>query len=60
LRYQLEVDEFGGDFSDPVLSKTEIGTEQEFVSLATGDYHTVALKTDGTVWAWGSNGNGQL
>ncbi len=30
------------------------------VVLAAGSYHTVALKTDGTVWAWGLNSNGQL
>lgn len=28
--------------------------------VATGDYHTVALKDDGTVWSWGYNGQGQL
>ena len=29
-------------------------------AIAAGDYHSMALKTDGTVWAAGSNGYGQL
>ena len=30
------------------------------VSVAAGDMHSVARRTDGTAWAWGSNSNGQL
>ena len=30
------------------------------ISAAAGYTHTVALTDDGTVWAWGSNGAGQL
>jgi alpha-tubulin suppressor-like RCC1 family protein len=30
------------------------------VAIAAGTYHTVALKNDGTVWAWGGNDYGQL
>jgi hypothetical protein len=29
-------------------------------AVAAGDYHTLALRNDGTVWNWGYNGYGQL
>ena len=32
----------------------------DFIALASGATHTVALHTDGSVWAWGDNANGQL
>ena len=28
--------------------------------IAAGGYHSLALKSDGTVWAWGDNNMGQL
>jgi len=37
-----------------------IGTINNVVAIAAGDYHNLALKGDGSVWAWGNNVNGQL
>ncbi|MFC2110852.1 HYR domain-containing protein [Bacteroidota bacterium] len=31
-----------------------------WASLAAGFYHTLGIKSDGTLWAWGSNSYGQL
>ena len=30
------------------------------MAIVGGGYHSLALKSDGTVWAWGTNLNGQL
>ena len=29
-------------------------------AVAAGNMHSLAVKSDGTVWAWGDNANGQL
>lgn len=47
----------GKIFSDvPVRVKGD----HTFVTLDAGDEHTCAIATDGTLWCWGSNENGQL
>lgn len=37
-----------------------LGTENNWTSVAAGRYHSFALKTNGTLWAWGNNAFGQL
>jgi alpha-tubulin suppressor-like RCC1 family protein len=39
---------------------TQIGTATNWKSIDTGTQHSVGLRTDGTLWAWGYNNWGQL
>ncbi len=36
------------------------GSAEEVLQVAAGNNHTIGLKGDGTVWAWGRNNHGQL
>ena len=39
---------------------TGFGSGSGVIAVAAGDGHSLALKADGSVWAWGNNGVGQL
>ena len=39
---------------------TQIGTATNWASISAGDHHSMAIKTDGTLWAWGNNDGGEL
>jgi alpha-tubulin suppressor-like RCC1 family protein len=45
------------DKSSPVQT---VAGGTNWKQVATGTYHTAAIKTDGTLWIWGSNSSGQL
>ena len=42
------------------LVPLQIGIENNWQMIDGGSVHTVALKTDETLWTWGSNSVGQL
>ncbi|MBS1534699.1 MAG: T9SS type A sorting domain-containing protein [Bacteroidetes bacterium] len=39
---------------------TQNSKAQCWSQIAAGEYHTLAIKSDGTLWAWGNNDYGQL
>jgi alpha-tubulin suppressor-like RCC1 family protein len=39
---------------------TQIGTTSDWSIIAAGNYHTIACKTNNTIWSWGKNDSGQL
>lgn len=38
----------------------QIGTDNNWKTVTMGVAHTMAIKTDGTLWGWGNNSSGQL
>ncbi len=38
----------------------QVGEGNNWLDVATGGFHCLALKNDSTLWAWGLNGSGQL
>lgn len=43
-----------------VTTPTQIGSDDNWAVIATGSLHTMGVRTDGTLWGWGSNAEGQL
>ena len=41
-------------------SPTRVGTDTNWSRVVAGADHSLAIRTDGTLWAWGSNVEGQL
>lgn len=50
----------GSTTTTQYTSPTQIGTETTWAWVVAGANHCVAVKTNGTLWAWGANGNGQV
>ncbi|MBS1744453.1 MAG: T9SS type A sorting domain-containing protein [Bacteroidetes bacterium] len=53
---QLGTGQTGNMYAIP----TRIGSSNNWVMVSAGVFHTLALKSDGTLWAWGRNLYGEL
>ena len=49
-----------GTIIDQPITPIQITSLSNIISITGGQRHSIALKSDGTVWTWGWNGMGQL
>jgi RHS repeat-associated protein len=49
-----------GTIASPQEAPVKVNNLSNIIAIAAGEYHSMALKSDGTVWAWGQNVNGQI
>ena len=52
--------ELGLDDTPQRNSPTQVGSATNWVAVDGADYHSLGLRSDGTLWAWGYNAEGQL
>ncbi|PHR49180.1 MAG: hypothetical protein COA32_03780 [Fluviicola sp.] len=50
----------GSVTSNIQFSPAQIETANNWIQISAGTYHSLAIKSDSTLWAWGGNFNGQL
>lgn len=49
-----------GTFTDRTTPQKVTGLPLPVIAIAAGSFHSMALLSDGTIWSWGKNYNGQL
>lgn len=48
------------DTNIPYMQPMQIGTDTDWAKVVTSGSHTLAIKTDGTLWVWGNNDGGRF
>jgi alpha-tubulin suppressor-like RCC1 family protein len=57
---QLGDGNYSGGYNRFTPEKIATAADGPWIDIAAGAVHSLALKADGTVWAWGSNFSGQI
>jgi|LakMenE01Jun11ns_1017448.scaffolds.fasta_scaffold9902034_3 alpha-tubulin suppressor-like RCC1 family protein len=57
---QLGLNNAGAGDATARSSPVQVGALTGWATTSAGSYHSVSIKTDGTLWSWGRNNQGQL
>ena len=49
-----------GTTTENELAPQRVGNDSDWEAISGGEYHSLALKSDGTIYSWGANSVGQL
>ena len=49
-----------GTNTGTTMTMTQVGNSNDWRDIRSGDFHTIGIKNDGTIWTWGRNDYGQL
>ena len=52
--------QLGLGLTSDISTPAQVGTDTDWDMVTAGGVHSAAIKTNGTLWTWGSNANGQL
>ena len=55
-----EYGQLGDGTNTDSTAPVQVSGLKNVIAIAGGGYHSLALKSDGTIWAWGKNEYGQL
>jgi alpha-tubulin suppressor-like RCC1 family protein len=58
--FNLDFGQLGDGTNINKFIPTQIGTDTDWSKISAGAAHSLAIKTNGTLWAWGRNAEGQF